>query len=199
MTFSIKVLFVVGIIFLQFYSFTYSQNSLLINDSIIIKEAKKALTYLPSNPDTALIIAKHAYSESKRLQTKKGEAYSLYQLGYIYKTLNKLVDKNRVKCINFFMCDFIIKLSAGTKVAVEELANRTNGVVKYYTNHVKYTLIHVANNYFVINSTATAAANIKIEYMAKILDCTRQSVANRFKAEGTTFKIERNKLRTKSL
>ena len=82
-----------------------------------------------------------------------------------YKTLNKLVDKNRVKCINFFMCDFIIKLSAGTKVAVEELANRTNGVVKYYTNHVKYTLIHVANNYFVINSTANAAANIKIEYM----------------------------------
>lgn len=82
-----------------------------------------------------------------------------------YNLLNSLIEKNKITRVDFFMSDYILKMSKGTLDSVKKIANKTGGSVKIYTTHVKFTLIKSEDNYYVINSTANAASNSKIEFM----------------------------------
>ncbi len=59
-----KIFCLTSIFCLLYSSLLFSQKDIVLNDSIVEKEIKKAGEYLSTNPDSSLIIAKQAYTNA---------------------------------------------------------------------------------------------------------------------------------------
>ena len=89
--------------------------------------------------------------------------FVVYSLGI--KAIEELSYLESKIKINFYLSDFVLKMSSQVKPleAIKKMILKHNGKIKIYNNHTKITLIKTNQSYYVIDTTSNFGSNSKYE------------------------------------